>query len=139
MIFLVFCGFNAILLSCASLAGGIGTFVNLDSVLIVAAGAVLSAVSAGHGRYRALLLGLRQVFAFSGRGEKSPETRSVFAGVSALTLAFGFCSTLQGLFAGVLLESAVPIENRLVYASFTSVYSLILVAFLFVPVITRNS
>lgn len=139
MIFLVFCGLNAILFASASRAGGIGTFVNLDSVLIVVAGALLSGVSVGYGRYGALFLGVRQVFAFSGRGEKSPETRSVFAGLSALTLAFGFCSTLQGIFAGVLLESASPIGSRLVYASFTSVYALILVAFLFVPVILRNA
>ncbi len=139
MIFLVFCALNAILFASAALSGGIGSFVNLDSVFIVLAGAVLSAAAVSHGRYGALLRGLGQAFSFSGRGEKSAETRSVYVGISVMTLALGLCSTIQGLFAAVLLESALPFGKCAVFASFTSVYALILVAFFFMPVVFRNS
>ena len=139
MIFLVFCALNAILLASAALSGGVGSFVNLDSVLITLAGAVLSAAAIGQGRYGALLRGLGQAFSFSGRGEKSAETRTVYVGVSVMTLALGLCSTIQGLFAAFILESSPPFGKCAVYASFSSVYALILVAFLFAPVICRNS
>lgn len=140
MIFVCFLLVVSLFLLSAYLCGDAGTFVNLDSVLIVLFGFAVSSIAVSFGRFRVLLGGLRQVFRFKAVPEANAKLRGMLKTIAVMTLATGACSTAQGCISGVLIVSdAYSVGQKLCFASFTLVYSVIFVCFLLLPLINRYS
>lgn len=136
MIFIVFLLLVSLLLLSAYFAGDISTFINIDSIIIVLAGFILSSLTVAIGRYKLFLKGFLQIFKFSSITEKSNDIKNMFTAISIMTLAIGFCSTIQGLISGLLIDAAgLKLSQIICFASFTSVYSIIFVCFLLIPII----
>lgn len=140
MIFFCFLLIVSIYLVSASFSGGMGTFVNFDSILIVLIGFTISSIAVSSGRLKVLLRGLGLIFLFPVAREANSEVRDMLKAISIMTLATGLCSTAQGLISGFLIESdAYSSTQKICFASFTLVYSVIFVCFLLVPVMYLNS
>lgn len=127
------------LLVSAHLCGDIALFINVDSMLVVLIGVIVSGLLFSAGRVGALGKGLRQLAAFRSQEERDPEVRTVFIGIALGTVATGFCSMIQGLYAGVLSGSGSAIYEILVAASFSFTYSVLVAVFLLLPVVFRNT
>lgn len=138
MIFLSFLLISSIFLISAHFAGNVGTFINLDSLIIVLLGIVISSVPLSWGKVPSLKKGLIQIFSFSIPEDKDTEVKNIFTGLSISTAAVGFCSSCQGILSVILIDNNTPILQVLSFASFTTVYALIISIFIFLPVVFRN-
>ncbi|MCP5514996.1 MAG: hypothetical protein H7A26_06000 [Spirochaetales bacterium] len=138
MIFANFLVVLFILLISAHFCGDVGSFINIDSAVIVAAGFIFSSIALSAGRFKLFLRGLGEVFSFSSNRDPSREIKNLFFGISVMTMGVGLCSTAQGFFSGTLIKSAYSISEIIVFSSFTTIYSFILVVFLLLPVSFRN-
>jgi flagellar motor component MotA len=138
MIMLIFISVSGIFLISAHLSGDIGYFINIDSLLIVIAGALLSSAALSTGKFRYLIMGVAQMLSFSRNTEKNTEVKNIYTGLAILTIAVGVCSTAQGVISGILSVNSYSLPEIISIASFTTIYSIIISVFLFVPVILRN-
>ena len=128
-----------LLLICAIFAGDIHTFINIDSIVIVLLGFIFSSLAVSVGRYKLLLQGFTQIFKFSAVNNKNNEIKNMFTAISIMTIAVGICSTVQGLISSALIATqGYQLSQVISYASFTIVYSVILVCLLLVPIIFLN-
>ena len=140
MIFICFLLIVSIFLISAFFAGNISTFINFDSMLIVFLGSVISSLSVSLGRKTILLIGIKQMFELKLYSNRNIETGNMFKTISIMTIATGVCSTAQGLITSSLINlTEYSTKQIFSYASFTTIYSIILVSFLFVPIIYINS
>ncbi len=138
MIFANFLAVLFILLISAHLSGDVGSFINIDSAVIVAAGFVFSSIALSAGRFSLLLKGFSEIFKFSSNKTPDNEIKNMFFGISVMTMGVGICSTAQGFISGTLIKSAYSISEIIVFSSFTTIYSFILVVFILLPVSFRN-
>lgn len=138
MIFLSFILISSIFLLSAHLAGNAGTFINIDSLIIVLLGMAISSISLSWGKVPSLKKGLIQIFSFSIPKDRDTEVKNIFTGLSITTIAVGFCSSCQGILSGILSGNNPPVLQILSFASFTTIYALIISIFLFLPVVYRN-
>jgi len=138
MIVLIFISVSGIFLISAHLSGDIGYFINLDSLLIVIAGTLLSSAALSTGKFKYLIMGASEMISFSANKEKKSEVKNIYTGLAIMTIAVGVCSTAQGIISGILSVNQYPLPEIISIASFTTVYSIIIAVFLFVPVIIRN-
>ena len=138
MIFTASACIISIFLLSAHFAGNIGYFINLDSLLIVFLGSGFSALALSWGKFQILKKGAIQIFSFSRKSVKDHDVKNLFSILIVLTITVGFCSTCQGIISGVLSTQNSPILHILSYASFTTIYSVIISVFLSLPVVYRN-
>lgn len=138
MIFLSFILISSIFLLSAHFAGNVGNFINIDSLLIILLGMAISSISLSWGKVPSLKKGFIQIFSFSMPKDKDTEVKNIFTGLLISTIAVGFCSSCQGILSGILSGNNLPILQVLSFASFTTIYALIISIFLFLPVVYRN-
>lgn len=123
----------------AAFAGDVSTFINLDSIMIVFVGFLLSSMAVGVGRYKVYFIGLKQIFRFKPVERKSSEFKNMITAVSIMTVAVGIGSTAQGLISTALIENQQYTVAQIVsFSMFTTVYSIIFVALLLIPLIFLN-
>ncbi len=123
----------------AFFAGNAGTFFNLDSIIIVLFGFFFSSLAVAVGRYRMYFNGLKQIFRFRPIEEKSTEVGHMVTAVSIMTVVIGLISTAQGLISSALIANTEYSVIQIVsFASFTTVYSVLFVGLLLVPIIYLN-
>jgi len=139
MILVGFFMMAGMLLVSAHLCGDASYFINLDSIFVVLVGVIVSGLVFPAGRVGAIRKGLRQLVAFRCQEEKDPDVRTVFLGVALGTVATGFCSMVQGVYAGVLPGLGSNVSEMLVSASFAFTYSVVVAIFSLLPVVFRNT
>lgn len=138
MTLFVFCLVVSLLALSAALCGDVSTFYNLDSVLIVLAGFALSSLVMARGRAPLFWKGLKDMVSFRRGDPSDPAVARLFGGVAVMTLTVSVGSTAQGLICAAFIGSPYTPAQNVALASFTSVYGLLLVGLLLVPVIERN-
>lgn len=136
MIFITFVLIVATYFVFAFFAGDINTFLNIDSIIIVLLGFILSSLSVSLGRKKLYFEGIKQMFRFSAVVDKNNEISNMFKAVAIMTVIIGVGSTAQGLISSSLIENnEYSLQQVLSFASFTTVYALIFTGILLVPII----
>ncbi|HCC37276.1 MAG TPA: hypothetical protein DEQ14_06470 [Treponema sp.] len=147
MIFIGFAVITGILLIFAHFGGNISHFINIDSIILVIIPGIIFSVFCF--KWKEYIDGIKLLFNFSLKSiKRNNKTALHFKSLIYITIAFGFLSTVQGLYSHVLarrdyfLELAELSEFALnttfaqgvVYSGFTTVYALLISAFIFYPV-----
>ncbi len=136
MIFITFVLMVATYFTYAFFAGNIDTFLNLDSIIIVLLGFVLSSLSVSLGRKKLYFEGIKQIFRFSAIVDKNNEISNMFKAITIMTVIIGIVSTAQGLISSSLIENnEYSLQQVFSFAAFTTVYALIFAGLLLVPII----
>jgi hypothetical protein len=136
MIFITFVLIVATYFVFAFFAGNINTFFNIDSIIIVLLGFILSSLSVSLGRKKLYFEGIKQMFRFSAVVDKNNEISNLFKAVAIMTVIIGIGSTAQGLISCSLIENnEYSLQQIISFASFTTVYALIFAGILLVPII----
>lgn len=138
MILIGFIVINSIFVLSALFAGDIGAIYNFDSIVIIFIGLIVSALMVFCGRFKLLFSGLKEIISFKKCGNKSVETADAFIGLSVLTIGIGVLSTIQGIYSGILSNCSIGTDRIILFASFTTIYSIDLVILLFIPLINRK-
>ncbi len=144
MILIGFILISSIFFIFAAISGNIGYFVNYDSALILVAATLI--FSACTFKWSELVNGLKTMVVVNIHGfRKDGSTASHFKSLIIVTIAVGLISTAQGVISHVLairdlVDSALhmPLAEAFCYASFTTVYALIISILLFYPVYLLN-
>jgi len=138
LIFISFVLISCLYLLSAYFCGNISYFINVDSIIILIAGLTIFTLSLKD--YQSLILGIKDIFSFKKKDEetKNKNVARYYLSLSLITPIIGLCSTAQGIYCGIFGESIYNFSQTLCIAGFTTVYGIIISAFLFYPVYHNN-
>lgn len=143
MIFIGFLLTSGIFFLFAHFAGGIQYFFNPDSIGIPLVAVMIFSLFTF--RWRVFCKGVRCMFLFNVRDfEKDVRVSRHYFSLMVVAIAAGVCSTFQGMISGILVGATLPeteqfpLEAIACYASFSTVYAIMLSFFLFYPVYLLN-
>lgn len=143
MIFIGFILISGVFFLFAHFAGGMQYFFNPDSLAIPLV--VVTVFSLFTFRWHVFCKGIRCMFLFNVRDfEKDAQVARHYFSLMIIAIAAGICSTFQGMISGILFGATLPetekfpLEAIACYASFTTVYGIMLAFFLLYPVYLLN-
>ena len=138
MIFISFVLISCLYLFSAYLCGDIGYFINVDSIIILIGGLIIFTL--GLKDYQSLIFGIKDIFSFKKKDKetKNGNVAQYYLSLSLITPIIGLCSTAQGIYCGIFGESIYNLTQTFCIAGFTTVYGIIVSAFLFYPVYHSN-
>jgi hypothetical protein len=147
MIFIGFSLITCLLLIYAYFNGNVFHFINPDSIpLAILPGFIFSIFTF---KLKEYFKGIKSMFLFNLRNNKKDnKVASHFRSLMFITIIFGLLSTAQGLFSYVLtnrdykrglielpeIVMEITIGQAIVYASFSTVYALLISFFLYYPI-----
>jgi flagellar motor component MotA len=147
MVFIGFMLITGVLLIYAYFAGNIGYFINLDSILLVILPGLIFSIF--NFKLKEYFKGIKSMFIFSLKNiNKDNKVASHYRSLIFVTIIFGILSTAQGLFSYILADRDykkgliklsefamdITIGQAIVYASFSTVYALLISFFLLYPI-----
>ncbi|WP_028972507.1 hypothetical protein [Spirochaeta cellobiosiphila] len=138
MIFISFVLISSLYLLSAYFCGDVGYFINVDSIIIIFIG--LAIFTLGLKDYQSFILGIKDIFSFKKKNDNSKNINVAryYLSLSLITPIIGLCSTFQGIYCGIFGESGFNLTQTFCIAGFTTVYGIIISAFLFYPVYHCN-
>jgi hypothetical protein len=147
MIIIGFALVTGLLLVFAYFNGNIFHFINLDSILLVILPGLIFSIF--NFKLKEYIKGIKSMFIFSLKNiKKDNKVASHFRSLMSITIIFGILSTAQGLFSYILTNRdykrglielsefamETTFDQAVVFASFTTVYALLISFFLFYPI-----